>query len=71
MSELQQHYDTFRVRASVGDFCRRPARCSGWHLSEVDTWHPCRCNPAGRRFSEPEEQHDAELEVLAWMAGFR
>ena len=40
MSELQQYYDHFKTGywATIKNCA---CRGTGWHLSDVDTWHKC------------------------------
>lgn len=63
-SEHSAYFEAFKVYASVGDL-HREKDCPGWHLSEVDTWHPCgTCNPGGRKVPHPEfEGEEGEWEA--------
>ena len=53
MNELMQYGYHFRSRANMGEFCTG-YRCPGWHLSELDTFETCSCNPGGNNISHPE-----------------
>lgn len=63
MSELQLYYDNFKTTVSCGALCEGE-KCSGWFLSDVDTWHHCPCNAGGT--ADPEttgEMTEADYET--------
>ena len=69
MSELALYYNTFRQTQYLNALCKGPA-CSGWHLSEVDTWHECPCNKAKNR-PHPEDDSSCEGYVVSYRDGGR
>jgi len=63
-SEHSAYFATFKVYASVGEL-HREKDCPGWHLSEVDTWHPCgTCNPGGRNVPHPEYEGEEDGDTV-------
>lgn len=61
-SEQSNYYYAFRAEVSRREMCRGDA-CSGWILSEVDTWHECPCN-AEKCVPHPESEFvESEFEA--------
>lgn len=61
MNEYALHFESFRAAASGGDLCRGD-KCSGWHLSEVDTWHRCHGDDCGGVENTTHPEVWAEIE---------
>lgn len=61
---LQAYFDAFSREVQSGDACAyRAGRCSGWFLSDVDTWHECPVHP-GR--PHPEDDFQNPYEGCQW-----
>jgi hypothetical protein len=57
MNEYALYHESFRAAASGGTLCRGP-ECSGWHLSEVDTWHRCSGRDCGGAQNTTHPEHE-------------
>ena len=59
---LNQYYESFRMSVFQGYLCRGE-NCSGWILSELDTWHRCPCGQGAKGHPEYPEQEEGEVEA--------
>ena len=69
MSELNHYYNTFQRSSYLNRLCKGTS-CSGWHLSQVDTWHECPCNKVKNR-PHPEAEVELEGYVVSYRDGGR